>query len=105
MAYGRIAPFSRFPAAPGGLAYPKFYNTAGGNGAWRMLGLGIAGGLASDSWWELFFSAPVSIPTGQLKLELWSRANASTGVLRPNPYWVSVSMGQNPGAVTCVAQG
>src|SRR5215831_12873444 len=105
MAYGRIAPFSRVPASLGGTVYPKIYNVGSGNGNWRMLGLGVAASLTADAWWELFFAGPLSIPTGQLKLELWSRANASSGVARVNPNWINVPMGSNPAALTHNAEG
>lgn len=105
MAYGRLAPFSRYPAGGGATTYPKFYNTGSGVGNWRMLGIGVAASITSDAWWELFWAVPTALPTGTPKLELWSRANATTGAAKINPYWTGVNMGASPHNITHNPEG
>lgn len=104
MVYGRLAPFSRFPVTAG-LVYPKYFDPGSGNGTRRMLGLGVAASIASDAVWELMWSAPLSIPTGTMKLELWLRTSATTGNARANPKWDGVALSANPGAATLNAEG
>lgn len=104
MATARQAPFSRYPITQN-TAYPMFYDPGSGVGVRRMLGMGIGPSITLEASWGLFWAAPLVIPSGTMKLELWSRANAVSGVARVNPRWAGVAMGQNPGAIAPVAEG
>ena len=99
MAGGPIAPFSVKPDTAGKV-FPNF----GGSGS-DTEGLGVMASVDADSTWKLRFQMPPSLPTGTCKLRIWSIANATTGVAKINPKWVSVAPEADVDAASVVAEG
>ncbi len=100
MAAGRLAPFHKRAMSGLSSTYPKVYNVGSGAGTWTLEGIGVEASLNEDCHWELLWAMPLVIPSGQLKLELWLRANATTGNARVEPIWGNVVMGASPAAAT-----
>lgn len=70
----------------------------------RFEGLQVAASIGADSTWELGFVMPPAIPTGTPTFRLLCMANATSGVARINPKWVSVAPGVSPSGATPVAE-
>jgi len=105
MAGGPIFPCSAIPVTAG-LVFPRIHVCAGANFK-RVEGLGVtdATTLTSDAIWALVFQMPPTLPTGTGKLRLMSLANATTGVLKVNPKWLSVAAEEDPSATALNAEG
>ena len=105
MAGGPIFPNSAFPVTAGVL-YPTFYVGDGANSK-QDEGLGVADAttIVADSIWRLRFHMPPSLPTGTGKIRILAMADAVTGVLRLNPKWASVAVGEDPSSATLNAEG
>lgn len=103
MAGGPIFPHSAFPADTAGRLFPNFHVGAGANSK-RDGGLGVEASLDADATWELRFQMPPTLPTGTGKLVVRCLANATSGVIRLNPKWVSVAAGEDPSSATPVAE-
>jgi hypothetical protein len=82
-------------------------HVGGGANSKQDVGLGVvdATTLTSDAIWRLRFRQPGTLPSGTLKLYIWSIANASSGVLKVNPKWASVATTESPSAATLQAEG
>ncbi len=70
-------------------------------------GLGVAANISSDRIWHLEFTMPPVLPGGTCKLVLIAVANATSGVAKVNPKWVSVdpAAGENAFTATRNAEG
>lgn len=102
---GPIYPCSAYPVNAG-LVFQRIHVGAGSNSK-QDVGLGVADAttLASDGTWALRFGLPPKLPTGTCTLRLWSIANATSGVLKVNPMWVSVAAEEDPSSATPLAEG
>lgn len=104
MAGGPIFPHSAFPVDS--VLFPNFHVGAGANSKHdEGLGCPDATTLVADATWRLRFQMPPTLPTGTGKLRILALANATTGVLRLNPTWVSVAVEEDPSSATPVAEG
>lgn len=102
MAFGPLFSHSEFPVTAG-TTFPSVY-VGGGANSKQDVGLGVAASIAADATWRLRYQMPPSLPTGTLKLVVRCLANATSGVARINPKWVSVAAGVSPSAATLVAE-
>lgn len=102
MAGGPIFPHSAYPVTTGRV-FPNFHRGAGANSK-EDEGMGVEASLGADAIWRLRFQMPPSLPSGTLKLQLFLLANATSGVARINPKWVSVAAGTSPSGATLVAE-
>jgi hypothetical protein len=102
MAGGPFMPSSVFPVTA--TLFPNFHVGAGSN-VKRFQGLGFPASLAADATWELMFPMPTTLPSGTPTFRLLCVANATSGVIRINPKWVSVAVGESYSAATPVAEG
>jgi lysophospholipase L1-like esterase len=102
MAAGPLFPHSAYPVTTGRV-FPNYHVGAGANSK-QDAGLGVEASLGADSIWRLRFQMPPTIPTGTLKLQCFLLANATSGVARINPKWVSVAAGVSPSGATPVAE-
>ena len=102
MAGGPIFPHSAFPVTAGRV-FPNFHVGAGANSK-QDEGLGVEASVGADSTWRLRFQMPPSLPTGTGKLRLLALANATSGVAKVNPKWVSVAVEENPSSAILVAE-
>ena len=98
MAGGPIFPHSAFPVTADRV-FPNFHVGAGANSK-HDEGLGVEASVGADSTWRLRFQMPPSLPTGTGKLRLLALANATTGVAKVNPKWVSVAVEEDPSSAT-----
>ena len=103
MAGGPIFPHSAFPVTAGRV-FPNFHVGAGANSK-HDEGLGVEASVGADSTWRLRFQMPPSLPTGTGKLRLLALANATSGVAKVNPKWVSVAVEEDPSGATLNAEG
>lgn len=103
MAGGPIFPHSAFPATADRV-FPNFHVGAGANSK-QDEGLGVQASVGADSTWRLRFQMPPSLPTGTGKLRLLALANATSGVAKVNPKWVSVAVEEDPSGATLTAEG
>ncbi len=103
MAGGPIIPHSAFPVTAGRV-FPNFHVGAGANSK-HDEGLGVEASVGADSTWRLRFQVPPSLPTGTGKLRLLALANATSGVAKVNPKWVSVAVEEDPSGATLNAEG
>ncbi len=106
MAGGPIVPVSAFPVTAGD-AFPMIYQGAGTTeDRTEMLGIADATEVTADAvLWHLVFHTPEVLPTGTAKLQIRTRANATTGVIGLNIQWVSVSEAQSPDDATMNDEG
>ena len=104
MAFGRLAPYSKFPLTTGN-TYPLFYDPAAGAGARQEEMMGVAASIAADSTWVLMWAMPPTLPSGTMKLELRFRTSATTGNTKVNPKWDGVAINASPAAATLSAEG
>ena len=88
MAGGPIFPHSAFPFDTAGRLFPNFHVGAGANSKHD-------GGR---------FVMPPTLPTGTGKFVLKAIANATAGIAKINPKWVSVANGEDPSSATPVAE-
>lgn len=102
MAGGPIFPHSTYPVTSGRV-FPNFHVGAGANSK-QDEGLGVEASLGADAIWRLRFAMPPVLPSGTLKLRLLLLANATSGVARINPKWVSVAVGVSPSGATPIAE-
>lgn len=104
MAGGPLFPHSRVAITDN--VFPNVHIGAGANSK-HDEGLGVANAtdLDADATWRLRFQMPPLLPSGVAKLRIVSIANATTGVLRVNPKWVSVAIGEDPSSATLAAEG
>ena len=102
MAGGPIFPHSAFPVTAGRV-FPNFHVGAGANSK-QDEGLGVEASVGADSTWRLRFQMPPTLPTGTGKLRLLALANATSGVAKVNPKWVSVAVEESPSGATLVAE-
>ena len=102
MAGGPIFPHSAFPVTADRV-FPNFHVGAGANSK-HDEGLGVEASVGADSTWRLRFQMPPSLPTGTGKLRLLALANATTGVAKVNPKWVSVAVEEDPSSATLNAE-
>lgn len=103
MAGGPIFPHSTFPVTADRV-FPNFHVGAGANSK-HDEGLGVEASVGADSTWRLRFQMPPSLPTGTGKLRLLALANATSGVAKVNPKWVSVAVEEDPSGATLNAEG
>lgn len=103
MAGGPIFPHSAFPVTAGRV-FPNFHVGAGANSK-QDEGLGVEASVGADSTWRLRFQMPPALPTGTAKLRLLALANATSGVAKVNPKWVSVAVEEDPSGATLNAEG
>ncbi|MCH9010865.1 MAG: hypothetical protein IIC21_09590 [Chloroflexi bacterium] len=103
MAGGPIFPHSAFPVTAGRV-FPNFHVGAGANSK-QDEGLGVEASVGADSTWRLRFQMPPTLPTGTGKLRLLALANATSGVAKVNPKWVSVAVEEDPSGATLNAEG
>lgn len=103
MAGGPIFPHSAFPVDTAGRLFPNFHVGAGANSK-HGGGLGVEASLDADATWRLRFIMPPTLPTGTGKFVLKALANATSGVAKINPKWVSVANGEDPSSATPVAE-
>ena len=103
MAGGPIFPHSAFPVTADRV-FPNFHVGAGANSK-HDEGLGVEASVGADSTWRLRFQMPPSLPTGTGKLRLLALANATSGVAKVNPKWVSVAVEEDPSGATLNAEG
>ena len=103
MAGGPIFPHSAYPVTADRV-FPNFHVGAGANSK-HDEGLGVEASLGADSTWRLRFQMPPSLPTGTGKLRLLALANATSGVAKVNPKWVSVAVEEDPSGATLNAEG
>ncbi len=102
MAGGPIFPHSAFPVTADRV-FPNFHVGAGANSK-HDEDLGVEASVGADSTWRLRFQMPPSLPTGTGKLRLLALANATTGVAKVNPKWVSVAVEEDPSSATLNAE-
>ena len=102
MSGGPIFPNSAYPVTAGRV-FPNFHVGAGANSKHEE-GLGVEASVGADSTWRLRFQMPPTLPSGTGKLRLIALANATTGVAKVNPKWVSVAMEEDPSSATPVAE-
>jgi len=102
MAGGPIFPNSAFPVTAGRV-FPNFHVGAGANSK-HDEGLGVEASVGADSTWRLRFQMPPTLPSGTGKLRLLALANATSGVAKVNPKWVSVAVEEDPSSATLVAE-
>ena len=102
MAGGPIFPNSAYPVTAGRV-FPNFHVGAGANSKHEE-GLGVEASVGADSTWRLRFQMPPTLPTGTGKLRLLALANATSGVAKVNPKWVSVAVEEDPSSATPVAE-
>ena len=100
MAGGPIAPISAIPATSGRV-FPHVQVASSVN----IEGLGVEASVGADATWNLVFQMPPTLPTGTAKLLLQAIANATSGVAKPNPKWVSVAAEENPFTASRNAEG
>ena len=103
MAGGPIFPHSAFPVTAGRV-FPNFHVGAGANSK-QDEGLGVEASVGAGSTWRLRFQMPPTLPTGTGKLRLLALANATSGVAKVNPKWVSVAVEEDPSGATLNAEG
>lgn len=103
MAGGPIFPHSAFPVTAGRV-FPNFHVGASANSK-HDEGLGVEAGVGADATWRLRFQMPPTLPTGTGKLRLLALANATSGVAKINPKWVSVAIEEDPSGATLNAEG
>jgi len=103
MAGGPIFAHSAFPVTAGRV-FPNIHVGAGANSK-HDEGLGVEASVGADSTWRLRFQMPPTLPSGTGKLRLLALANATTGVAKVNPKWVSVAAAEDPSTATPVAEG
>jgi hypothetical protein len=96
---GPIFPFSVKPDTAGKV-FPNF----GGSGS-DTEGLGVMASVDADATWKLRFQMPPVLPSATCKLRLWSIANATTGVAKVNPKWVSVAAEEDVDGAAVNAEG
>src|SRR4051812_10260889 len=101
MAAGPLFPNSAYPVTTGRV-FPGFHVGAGATSKHDQ-GLQVEASLGADAIWRLRFVMPTTLPTGTLTLRLLLLANATSGVARINPKWVSVAAGVSPSGATPVA--
>jgi len=101
MAGGPFFPNSAYPTTSN--AFPNIY-VGGGANSKHEEGLGVAASLGADTIWRLRFQMPTTLPTGTATFRLLALANATAGVARVNPKWVSVAVGESPSAATPLAE-
>ena len=102
MAGGPIFPHSAFPVTAARV-FPNFH-VGGGANSKHDEGLGVEASVGADSTWRLRFQMPPALPTGTGKLRLLALANATSGVAKVNPKWVSVAVEESPSGATPIAE-
>lgn len=102
MSGGPIFPNSAYPVTAGRV-FPNFHVGAGANSK-HDEGMGVEASVGADSIWRLRFQMPPALPTGTGKLRLLALANATSGVAKVNPKWVSVAVEESPSGATPVAE-
>jgi hypothetical protein len=104
MAGGPIFPFSAYPATTDRV-FANVHVGAGSNSK-HTEGLGVQASVGADSTWRLrFLMPPSALPSGTCTLNLDALANATSGVAKVNPKWVSVAAEEAPDTATPVAEG
>ena len=98
---GPFFPNSAYPTTSN--AFPNIH-VGGGANSKNEEGLGVAASLAADTIWRLRFQMPTTLPTGTPTFRLLVLANATAGVARVNPKWVSVAVGESPSGATPIAE-
>lgn len=93
MAGGPIFPYSIAPITAGKV-FPGLYDGGSNDKEWGIM---VIASLDADATVRLAFQMPPSFPSGTGKLVLKSRANATTGVAKVNPKWVSIAPEEDPG--------
>jgi hypothetical protein len=105
MAGGPLFPNSVYPVTAGSV-FPNFHTgTVATQVSSQDEGLGVAASLGVDAIWRLRFQMPPTLPTGTGKLRLICLANATAGIVKINPKWVSIAMGEVPSNATLFAEG
>ena len=102
MAGGPLYPHSIYPSNSD--VFANFHVGAGANSK-HDEGLGVKASLGADAIWRLRFTIPPVLPTGTAKLRLRMLANATSGVAKINPKWVSVANSEDPSSATLIAEG
>lgn len=103
MSEGLVFPHSAVPVTVGRV-FPNIHIGAGANSK-HDEGLGVEASVGADSTWRLRFQMPTTLPSGTIKLKLLALANATTGVAKVNPKWVSVAAEEDPSSATLNAEG
>ncbi len=94
MAGGPVGWISAIPISAGDV-FELVYTGDGAVGDdLSMLGVTDATGLTADGIWRLVFAMPIVLPTGTAKLRLIAKADATSGVMKINPKWKSVAVGE-----------
>jgi hypothetical protein len=101
MAAGPLHPSSAYPVSS--RVFPNVHVGAGANSK-HDVGLGVEASLGADAIWRLRFQLPPTLPAGTGKLRLLCLANAISGVIRVNPKWASVAVGESPSGATLNAE-
>jgi len=100
---GPIFPRSDYPVTADRV-FPNIHVGAGANSKHER-GFGVEASVGADSTWRLRFQMPTTLPSGTGKLRLRALANATSGVAKVNPKWVSVAIEEDPSSATLVAEG
>lgn len=103
----QILPESVVPVVTDGSIFPNIHSGAGSSGVKNIEGWGVADAttVTGDVTFECVFPVPPTLPTGTLKLQIDSFANATSGVLKVNPKWFALSAGEDPSSQTLSAEG
>lgn len=106
MAGGPVFPVSSMPKTAG-VAFPYVYQGAGATeDITEMLGIGDATAVTGDVVaWHLLFRTPEVLPSGTARLDILTRANATSGVIGLNIRWVSVAKTESPDDATMNDEG
>lgn len=106
MAGGPIFPHSVYLGGASGRLFPNFYAGGGGNASAHDEGIGVIASLSggAPATAELRFQIPPSVPTGTMKLNIFSLANATTGGGVLNVSAACVNASSSPSAATLVSQ-
>jgi hypothetical protein len=102
MAGGPLFPYSIYPDTNGRI-YPGPH--IGGTNSRVDFGMKVEASLGADSKLHLRFQMPPSIPSGTLKLDVVTLANATSGNAVLNPAWAVVAGGANPDTATLTGEG
>lgn len=88
MAGGPIYPSSAMPDTSGE-TFPNVHE--GATNSRRTEGLGLAASISTDRTWELRFDLPPTLPSGTLKLQILSLADATSGTVVVEPQWFAAT--------------
>lgn len=82
-----------------------FHNNYAAQSGGEWPGLGVMASLDGDAIWRGYCILPDPLPSGTATLDLWMRANATSGNAKINPKWVAGTTGTDIGSAAVVAEG